>query len=804
MPPPENDHSGTHNGQGCFLLAPGALPGVLAKSAPHPGTHQPESLAEHSGATRDAVLGVAARIGLAGVLAGCPRFWEWAAWAALLHDTGKIAEGFQRQLRPGGQPWGERHEVLSLAYVDLLTAGLPDDFGAMIAAGVVFHHRCLDGGRGLSGMYPPDAEWESKFGQHPDPPPGRPKAQVSTAAHAALSAWLAGQLGVRSPQEDGSAASRLWERARDTYAAVERRWSGPVPDADGLIAVLLQGAVTLADHTASAHAVLDTATPVPFCYIKTVAAPYPHQRSAAAADGHLVLVAPTGSGKTEAGLAWASRQMDDMPGLPRLAWLLPYRASIDAIRDRFATEFGCELDGIGVLHATTAATLLGRVVCDDRSPGRADARKARAMAGAMRLFRQRVRVATPHQLLRAAVAGPKYASVLLEQANSMIVLDELHAYDPATFGRICAAMGLWERLGSRIAVLSATLAPPMIELITASLSQPAAVHRAPPGTAPMRHRLVLDDQPLTSPGGLDRVRTWLAGGRSVLVVANTVATAQQVFRGLASGNPGGEDDAAVLLHSRFKLRDRAIIEKRIRRRHPEREPGDPARRDGGLVVATQVLEVSLCLDFDRGVTEIAPVEAIAQRAGRVNRRGRHPDGPVEFRVHAVSSPLPYDDGAVEAARLALRAWDGELVSEQAVGDWLERAYATGWGREWAAAARRSRDEFSSGFLTFTEPFADRSEFAARLEESFDTVEVLLRCDLGEYRDLVSGPDGDPLLAAGLLIPIRWGQKGMLRAAGRAGFDRELELWVIDAPYSPVTGLDLSSVAPAPPEAETIL
>jgi CRISPR-associated endonuclease/helicase Cas3 len=174
-------------------------------------------------------------------------------------------------------------------------------------------------------------------------------------------------------------------------------------------------------------------------------------------------------------------------------------------------------------------------------------------------------------------------------------------------------------------------------------------------------------------------------------------------------------------------------------------------------------------------------------------------------VHAVPSPLPYDAEAVEAALLALREWDGELISEQAVDDWLERAYATPWGQAWAAEALRHRDDFSSGFLSFTEPFADRSEFAARLEESFDTVEVLLRSDLAEYRELVSGRDGDPLLASGLLIPVRWGQKGMLRAAGRAAYEKELGLWTIHAPYDPRTGLDLSSITSAsPPAAETIL
>jgi CRISPR-associated endonuclease/helicase Cas3 len=474
-----------------------------------------------------------------------------------------------------------------------------------------------------------------------------------------------------------------------------------------------------------------------------------------------------------------------MGGQPRLVWLLPYRASIDAIRSRLAEDFGCDPeDGIGVLHATVAATLLSQLVCDDRAPGREDARKARAMAGAMRLFRQRVRVATPHQLLRAAIAGPRYSSVLVEQANSMLVLDELHAYDPVTFGRICAAMRLWEQLGSRVAVLSATLAPPMIELIRDSLTGPVTVCRAAPGTSPLRHRLVLDDRPLTAQRSLNQVREWLAGGHSVLVVANTVARAQRIFRALA---PDPDDDSALLLHSRFKYADRKIIEERVRRRHPERQPGDPARRGGGLVVSTQALEVSLCLDFDRGASEIAPVESIAQRAGRVNRRGRHPDGPVEFRVHAAGSFLPYDEGAIDAAVLALRDWDGQLISEQAIDEWLDRAYDTPWGRQWAAEARRNRDQFSRDFLTFRDPFADRSEFADRLDERFDSVEVLLRDDMDEYRRRAFGPKGDPILAAGLLIPVAWRQKAMLNARR----DSELDVWVVDAGYNERTGLDLA-------------
>jgi CRISPR-associated endonuclease/helicase Cas3 len=791
------------------VTADGPLADVLAKSATGSGLRRPESLAEHSAATRHAATTVARRVSSAGLIGCYPRFWAWAEMAALLHDTGKVAEGFQRQLQPGGGPWGERHEVLSLAYADLLTAALPALDRAMIIAGIAFHHRCLDGtaGRGLSELYPPEADWERKFGKDPDAPDGKPTIQVTPARHAALVAWLAVQLGADVP---AAADRKLWQRAKETFAFAERHWRGPLSPEEGLLAVLLQGAVTLADHAASAHVRLEISTPLPFCYIGTVASPYQHQTAAAETDGHLILLAPTGTGKTEAGLAWASRQMPSMSGLPRLAWILPYRASIDAAADRFARDLdkrpGKGLADIGVLHGTAAISLLARAVDDDRAPGPADARKARACVTATRLFAQRVRVTTPHQLLRAAIAGPRYASVLLEQANSLMVLDELHAYDPATFGRICAAMRLWETLGSRVAVLSATLAPPMIDLITDSLTQAVTLHHAPAGAAPLRHRLALDSAPLMTPSSLKRITGWLADGLSVLAVTNTVAAAQQLFRELADAGPGAHPRPGdtLLLHSRFRYRDRAGIEALIKARHPERQPGDPARRGGGLVVATQALEVSLCLDFDRGVTELAPVEAIAQRAGRVNRRGRHPEGPTEFRVHDADSARPYEPGAIDAARQALTGADGALITEQTIEDWLALAYDTPWGQEWADQARYHRNAFAEAFLTFTEPFADRSEYAARLEQEFDTTEIVLAADADEYRELAFGPDGDPLLAAGLFIPIRWNQRKMLSAAGRAAFDPDLAVWLVDAPYDLRTGLNLAPDNSGSPGIETIL
>ncbi|MEV8287867.1 CRISPR-associated helicase Cas3' [Streptomyces niveus] len=796
--------------------APRSLSDVRAKSVPR---HDPERLTTHSRVVHDTVAQIEQRLATAGLIATEPDFWARVRKAALLHDAGKVAEGFQGQLLPGGTRWGQRHEVLSLAYVDLLATGGGWDHEdrLMIATLVATHHRALHtansgsvGGKpSLSQLYNSGTRWDEAFTSTPQPG-GDPQIQVTVRLHRELLAWLSGALHMDPPFAPGGRT--LAARARLTLDQLLAAWQQPTTPDLGLLAVLAQGALTLADHAGSAHAHFQTHMPLPTDYLRRLPyRPYPHQERSAETDGHLVLLAPTGSGKTEAGLAWAARQLLTMPGLPRVVWTLPYRASLNATRRRLRRDLtrpGEDAPDIGLLHGTVAHTLLREAAeseCPDDGtscgpePAAAMARQARARAGAMHLFTQRLRVATPHQLLRGAIAGPAYSSVLMEQTNSLFILDELHAYEPETFGRLCAAMGLWERLGSRVAVLSATLAPPMTTVIEESLTQPVTCHRAPHGTSPVRHRLVLDEKPLADPKSLERLRGWLSWGYSVLVVVNTVAAAQAVYEELAEhARVCLPDDphAALLLHSRFKNGDRDQIENNLLRRHRERRPRDSGRR-GGLTVATQTVEVSLQLDFDRGAVENAPIEAVAQRAGRVNRRGLHLEGPVEFRVHRTAGGRPYDDGAVNASWNALNTLAAEGVdtlSEQDVDRLLQLAYHTEWGREWEKRTRKARDDFAATFLTFTDPFHDRTEFAEKLNREFDSVEVLLREDLDEYRSLTMGPDGHPLRAAGLLIPLRYGQLKTYNAAR----DKDLGLYVIDGVYDETTGLK------PPLEPETIL
>lgn len=108
------------------------------------------------------------------------------------------------------------------------------------------------------------------------------------------------------------------------------------------------------------------------------------------------------------------------------------------------------------------------------------------------------------------------------------------------------------------------------------------------------------------------------------VIVNRVGSARQVFERLREEASAGAD--VVLLTGRIRPYDRDLLLDRIR----DRVIAGRRRRDGDrflFVVATQTVEVGADFDFDALVTELAPLEALLQRLGRLNRTGARPEAP---------------------------------------------------------------------------------------------------------------------------------------------------------------------------------
>lgn len=785
---------------------------LLAKS-PQRG-RQAETLVAHLAATLRAAELLAARTGRItaadGPLGGA--FWQVVALAALCHDAGKLAGGFQCMVCGRTRSWGERHEVLSLGFLPPLIDN--EEALSWVAAGVLTHHRPLRDGctnRSIQALYHEDtvAELRERFDR------------CEAGDVAALLGWLhttarSASLPVRKEPPAAPPDDALHEWTHELLTATMQRWGllKSTPE-DGLAAVLMQGAVTTADRLSSAHRTLHAHQPVAAGFRAQLErtltdnghALREHQLRAAETSGHLLLRAPTGSGKTEAALLWAARQAQEIAaetgGTPRLYYTLPYLASINAMTGRFASLLGDD-EVVGVAHSRAASYHLATAVApEDGEAGSAEhsdreieragaAARAVARAEATRMFRETVRVGTPYQLLRSALAGVNSSGVLVDSCNSVFVLDELHAYDPERLGYILAMAALWQRLGGRVAVLSATLPAVLSAAVRRTLGSDVAEVSCPDIGLPTRHRIRTRPHHLTDPEAVTEIATRLEAGESVLVVANNVAHAIDLLEQLGPVAVAAHDrdpEAALLLHSRFRRRDRGGIETRVRDRYGTRQP-----RRGGLLVATQVVEVSLDVDFDVLFTAAAPLEALLQRFGRVNRVAARPAADVVvhapcWRTRRGKGDQEYADGIYEQEPVAagweiLRAHDGRPADESEATAWLDQVYSGDWGARWQESVRDQQERFTAGFLDFSLPFEDRSQLEEGFEALFDGTEAILDADRDEYREALhsAGRAAGRLLADDLLIPLpHW-------AGPTAGWDKELKVRVVQGEYDERLGL----------------
>jgi CRISPR-associated endonuclease/helicase Cas3 len=400
----------------------------------------------------------------------------------------------------------------------------------------------------------------------------------------------------------------------------------------------------------------------------------------------------------------------------------------------------------------------------------------------------------------------------MDSANSVFVLDELHSYDPQRLGYLLATASFWCRLGGRVAVLSATLPDRLCQLVTAALTHPsagssgagtggadadAAVHvvEADYAAAPRRHRVRVREDELTGTTVRAEMLGRIEAGESVLVVANNVGQAHELYEELApAARERFGSDGVWLLHSRFRRCDRKTIETAVLERHRAGRRADLRR--GGLVVATQVVEVSLDVDFDVLFTSGAPLDALVQRFGRVNRLGSRPPADVivcrpEMRSRRGKGPALFADGVYPEVPSVL-AWekllshDGQEATEGLFADWLNEVYSSDWGDEWANEVDRHRERFEELFLDFRMPFSDRSELEERFDDMFEGTEAVLSDDVEEFASLLASVPGSSragrLLADDLLLPMP------SYARTRVTWNRDLGAAVVDGDYDGERGL----------------
>lgn len=693
----------------------------------------------------------------------------------VLHDVGKAASGFQSVLRGERRDWnGLRHEILSA-----MLASSISDVSAEVLLAILTHHRTLppDGVNVTPGQLP----WEQiSVGANGCPPLAE---QMVGEFLANRQAWLACWEELRSltPELQALPADLkalplgldpAWLE-RGTHPA--RSQAGRFTASERLRAARLRGLVVACDHLASAHTPPTPPVDLSTCDV-CPSRPRGFQREAGKRLGSVILRAPTGSGKTEAALMWA--QANASRGC-RVYYVLPRTASIDAMQRRLSD---CDRDcapscrrhfPTGVLHSRAVESIYGAMAKDEECSDAPLARQAKAkgLAALAREIGFTFRVCTPHQILRQALRGRGWELMLSEFPNALFIFDEIHAYEPRIVGLILATVRLVQRWGAKVAFVSATL-PKFLEGLFRS-----AVPDLGPCVQPS-----LDDDLDREVLSRVRHRVRMLPGRAsdfepgnlrpgTLVVCNHVRTAQDMFRTIC------DPEQDMLVHGRFNRRDRVKKERELTQKGGHRPR---------FLVATQVVEVSLDIDFHSLVTEPAPIDALVQRMGRVNRAGLRPPADVCILEEQVSRHQLYSPDLVKRSVDQLAATQARPLGEGDLVDRADTVYGDGYGKE-------EQRDFLAGLENTSLTQFNRYAVAGThddwieqvLEKAEGTEDILPECLRDEYIRLMER--GLWVEAKSLLVPVRLGH---LRKNPQIILDKADDVTVVRLTYDPHLGLQI--------------
>ncbi|MGZ8942238.1 MAG: CRISPR-associated helicase Cas3' [Methylobacter sp.] len=254
-------------------------------------------------------------------------------------------------------------------------------------------------------------------------------------------------------------------------------------------------------------------------------------------------------------------------------------------------------------------------------------------------------VGTLDQALLAVLPARHQSLRLLGLGRKVLLVDEVHAYDSYMQKLLAALLEAHARQGGSVILLSATLPQSMREILVAAFYQGLG-EAAPSLEYPAPYPLATHAPALPEKveQGIDtrtevkrtvtiqrlgneeevaaQIRQAIDAGQCVCWIRNTVKAARQSYQDLLGrGIPA---DQLSLFHSRFAMIDRQSIENRTLELFGDQS--SHAQRKGQVLIATQVVEQSLDLDFDVMITDLAPIDLIIQRAGRLRRHVRDAQG----------------------------------------------------------------------------------------------------------------------------------------------------------------------------------
>lgn len=363
------------------------------------------------------------------------------------------------------------------------------------------------------------------------------------------------------------------------------------------------------------------------------------------AEDNLVIVAPTGSGKTEAALLWINGEKG--------FYTLPLKVSSNAIYDRIKSQYA--YTDVSLLHSDSMTKYFEETAEIDEIDGYEKYEKAKLLA-------EPLTICTVDQLFKFVykALGTEIFPATLKY--SKLVLDEIQAYSPRVVASILYGLKTITAMGGHFAIITATF-PPVLKMFMERYGliqgEQYLMKDFAREAETLRHMVMVRECEIDVDEIVDN-----GIQKKVLVICNTVSKAQEIYGKIAemTGN-------VHLLHSRYIRKDRELLENAIMNFSKDKEIN-------GIWVTTQIVEASLDIDFDLLYTEMCPADSLLQRMGRCNRARRYE--PTEHNVIIFDDgngvKTIYDKELYERSVEFLRQYENCVFTEKMKAEYIEKVY----------------------------------------------------------------------------------------------------------------------------------
>lgn len=638
-------------------------------------------------------------------------FWKTVRFGIIFHDFGKSHSEFQKMLRGKHSDWyRQRHELFSAPFIDMLDLSEKDILSVMLI--VIGHHKDFNYLYGFIQNSYKNGKDSFSFGED-----GKLDwdEEIKKLNLEALQSILKGyqipfkHIPLSMPRE-----------------TIKKYSLSPIHsnDPDFIELLLASGALKQCDHLASAGIfqinILEDRH-FKFLYNNTWL-PYFHQKKASETDGNIILIAPTGSGKTEASLMWLHRQLGKN-GQGRAFYILPFTASINAMFERLNEKMDGNNEIVGLLHGKLSEYIESRFGEEEYSSKNELLKKE--LKEVFRSMVTPLKIATPFQLLKSIFGLKGFEKGIFEMSGGYFIFDEIHAYDPEVIAQIRVLIEFATHyLNVNVCLMTATLPTFLKQELAKAIGKYTEINASDElYRTCIRHRVKIIEGLLSD--HLYYIQQRLDCGEKVLVVCNTIKQAQNLYNDLISDNK-------VLLHGAFNGIDRNKKETELKSNAVK------------LLVGTQAIEVSLDIDYDVIFTELAPLDALLQRFGRVNRhkingKYRTPCDCIVFSDRNETDKYIYQNEEVINRTLnvlrEIGSQNSGIIHENELQYYIDKVYPD-WSAKDKENYERIYTNLKSDISENLAPFIYDSHREEEFEKQFDDIKVLPAILKKEYQTLL--------------------------------------------------------------------